>query len=229
MKGGCEFDERDERYKSASIDYETNELAMMGEYNLDSVLMQQPSFFQYSAYDSIKDHKLSLWHRPTIPWKLECDQRGDTRFDALEKTQIQINISGVEKTAGRTGLAITVLFSIIAIVTCCCGCCMCNESELFMTFVALSMLLQRFLWIILGSIIIAMMNTIGDTLDENSGITTEFSVINECADEYSIVDTQGLVLAQEDEYKKVEKVSNISWAVFIMFFIELAVLIIFMC
>ena len=122
---------------------------------------------------------------------------------------------------GKTGIALIVFYGILAlflivpfII------CVKDHSDGLAGVFALTFLCQRFLWIILGSIVLSSLSKMREALNENIDLADEYDIINECADEYSRVDADALIGAQEDELNKIAPMFNMSWTLFAYIFFE---------
>lgn len=125
-----------------------------------------------------------LWKRPTAPWKLSCESRGQTRKLATEKATIQIVSSSHGEHVYNCGVAICVIFGMIA----CCSCLSFNSPPVLIGLT----ICTRVIWLIIGPIILTSLGKITTAIESNLSIAGEFDVINICADEYAKVDTAAL-------------------------------------
>ena len=78
----------DYRYENSDFPVELTEYDMMYDLGLIAMVESLPSWFNYGGSDSLRNHEFKLFNRPTASWKIECDLDGDTREEAIKKTQI---------------------------------------------------------------------------------------------------------------------------------------------
>ena len=68
------------------------ELDILEENGVADMLLDLPSYDTFvSDFEGEKGQKVfNLWHRPTIPWSVECEWNGTTKQRALELFDISV-------------------------------------------------------------------------------------------------------------------------------------------
>ena len=60
-------------------DYVITEREIQVENGVESILFTLPMFEDYVNFNEREANKMYFWARPTIEWKLECEDEGNTR------------------------------------------------------------------------------------------------------------------------------------------------------
>ena len=171
------------------------------------------------------------WNRPTIGWKLECeetdpDEFGKSRLDAVEKAGLSLESAPEQELhVANTGTAIVVIYSILIG---CMPCCMFFGGGPGPAGV--SIVCTRICYIILGPIILSALDQMRDKTETNIDIASQFDRINDCVDDpYVSVDQSSIITNQMDAQEKIDEVRQFAWIVFYCMFAEFTIGICFVC
>ena len=149
-----------------------------------NIILFSPDVFSYIPSLAVKlEYEYTAWGRPTIGWDVDCENRGISREIGFNAFQTSLYTSGDELRLGLIGWFLV----FVPLALSCFGICMIAESEAsaccYLTFSRLSM------WIMFIFVFLRLYATRND-MELNIDSLEEYSVLKECGDEYSYINTE---------------------------------------
>ena len=90
-----------------------NEFDLLDEFNLIDLLGGYRKFENFVEIDAMKQYELYAWTRPTMSWKVECDDEGFTRADFLEEAYLDLQFDYDQELIKNYGKALLIIFYVV--------------------------------------------------------------------------------------------------------------------
>lgn len=92
-----------------------NLVDVMVENGAYDVISHKPSYWSYGLNPQLNTTPLRSWNRPTLGWKIECEEQGKSREEGYTAAQTDLKKYELVRSFWRVGLAMVIIFTIMNI------------------------------------------------------------------------------------------------------------------